>query len=75
MQRGKTGERAMRSSSPKLTPATAAKIKALLKETDWNHAQIASNLGGINQGRVSEVKTGKRFPEVEPCSLAEAMRP
>ena len=63
----------MRRSSPKLTPSTAAKIKALLKETNWNHAQIAAHLDGINQGRVSEVKSGKRFPDVEPCSLKEAL--
>ncbi len=60
--------------SPKLTPTMAAKIKALLKGTEMNHAQIAAHLGGINQGRVSEVRTGKRFPEVKPCSLDEAMR-
>jgi len=65
----------MNSSSPKLTPEKAAKIKALLKGTNWNHAQIAAHLGGMNQGRVSEVKTGKRFPDVPPCSLEDALRP
>lgn len=65
----------MRKPSPKLTASEAAKIKALLKETDWNHAQIAAHLGGMNQGRISEVKTGKRFAEVEPCSLQEAIKP
>jgi len=65
----------MRHLSPKLTADRAAKIKALLKETNMNHAQIASHLGGMNQGRVSEVKTGKRFAEIEACKLEEALRP
>lgn len=65
----------MKCRSPKLTAARAAKIKALLKATDMNHAQIASHLGGMNQGRVSEVKTGKRFSGVAPCKLDEALRP
>ncbi len=65
----------MRRFSPKLTAARAAKIKALLKETDMNHAQIASHLGGMNQGRISEVKTGKRFSGIAACNLKEALRP
>ena len=58
---------------PETTPAIAAKIKALLVGTSLNHAQIAAHLGGINQGRVSEVKNGKRFPNVKPSSLQEAL--
>lgn len=65
----------MKHRSPKLDAASAAKIKALLKETDWNHAQIASHLGGMNQGRVSEVNTGKCFSGIAACSLEEALRP
>ncbi len=65
----------MKEPSPKLNAATAAKIKALLKETDMNHAQIASHLGGMNQGRVSEVNTGKRFSGIAACNLEEALRP
>jgi len=53
----------------------AAKIKVLIKETDWTQAQIAAHLGAINQGRISEVKNGKAHFEVKPCSLEEAMRP
>ncbi len=64
----------MKQRSPKLTPAMAAKIKALLKETDMNQAQIAAQLGGMNQGRISEVKNEKRCAEVQACSLAEALR-
>ncbi len=60
-------------SSPKLTPERAAKIKALLQGTPMNHAQIAAHLGGMNQGRISEVKTGKRFAEIQPCSLRKAL--
>lgn len=65
----------MKQPSPKLTATLAAKIKALLKGTDMNHAQIASHLGGMNQGRVSEVKTGKCFSGIPACSLQEALRP
>ena len=61
--------------SPKLTASRAAKIKSLLTGTDWNHAQIAAHLGGMNQGRVSEVKTGKRFSWVVACSIEEALLP
>ena len=63
-----------RKSSPRLNAEIAAKIKSLLANTNFNYAQIAAILGGINQGRVSEVKTGKRFANVLPCSLEEALR-
>jgi len=65
----------MAKSSPKLTAERAAKIKALLKGTSMNHAQIAAHMGGMNQGRVSEVHTGKRFASVQPCTLEEALQP
>ncbi|WP_107496823.1 hypothetical protein [Thalassobius sp. I31.1] len=65
----------MKRNSPKFTAARAAKIKALLNGTDWNHAQIAAHLGGMNQGRVSEVKTGKRFASVLPSRLEDALVP
>lgn len=47
-----------------LTRERAAHIKYLLKTTDLNHAQIAAEVGGINQGRVSEIKNKKRFANV-----------
>jgi predicted XRE-type DNA-binding protein len=47
----------------------AAKIKGLWKATQMNQAQIAAALGGINQGRVSEVVRGLRFAEVPPAEL------
>ncbi|TNE67358.1 MAG: hypothetical protein EP336_07455 [Rhodobacteraceae bacterium] len=53
-----------RRKGPALTRYKAAQIKFLLETTDLNHAQIAAAVGGINQGRVSEVKNGKRFPDV-----------
>lgn len=62
-----------RQSSPRLTAEIAAKIKSLLIHTDFNHAQIAATLDGINQGRVSEVKNLKRFANVQPCSLRKAL--
>ncbi len=62
-----------KTTSPKMNEQLAAKIKALLDRTDMNNAQIAAHLGGLNQGRVSEVRTGKRFAWVKPCSLPEAL--
>lgn len=52
--------------SPTVTAEMAAKIRYLkLKKGLYNH-QIAAMLG-INQGRVSEVMTGKKFPGVPPA--------
>lgn len=44
-----------------LTAEMAAKIKFLRETTDLYQHQIAAALD-INQGRVSEVLSGKRFP-------------
>jgi len=52
--------------SPRLTEETAAHIKWLWHNTSLNQAQIAAELGAINQGRVSEVITGQRFHYVKP---------
>ncbi|WOI34885.1 hypothetical protein R1T40_09215 [Tritonibacter scottomollicae] len=57
-------------SSPRLTPTLAAYIKWLWQFTPLNQAQIASLLGALNQGRVSEVINGHRFPEVAPREYA-----
>ena len=54
----------MRKKGPALTRQVAAHIKHLLETTDLNHAQIASLVGSINQGRVSKIKNGKRFADV-----------
>ena len=48
--------------SPPVTPEMASYIKYLLGKGYYQH-QIASELG-VNQGRISEVKTGKIYPEV-----------
>jgi len=63
----------VRRKSPRLTAEIAAKIKALHKHTDMNHAQIAAHLGAMNQGRVSEVINGARYSDVPPCNLDEAL--
>lgn len=55
-----------RMSSPKITKLIAGYIMWLWQNTRLNQAQIASLLGSLNQGRVSEVINGKRFPGVEP---------
>lgn len=54
-----------RKASPTVTADMAAEIKRL-KSTGLYHHQIAALLE-INQGRVSEVMTGKRFPEIPPA--------
>ena len=46
--------------SVKMTSEIAAKIKDLAANTDLFQHEIAARLG-INQGRVSEVLSGKRF--------------
>lgn len=51
--------------SPKLTPELAARIKGLLKY--GLSQQDVATVCGVNQGRVSEVNTGRRFPGVEPA--------
>ena len=44
-----------------ITCEMAAKIKGLLLKGELLQHQIAA-MFGINQGRVSEINTGKRFP-------------
>lgn len=53
--------------SPKMTDKLAARIKALLAQNVMQH-DIAARLE-INQGRVSEVKTGKKFRDTPPEQL------
>lgn len=55
-----------RSEYPPLTAAHAAVIKRMLLNGRHHQHQIAAKLG-INQGRVSEVKQGKRFAHVPPA--------
>lgn len=52
--------------SPRMTAAIAAEIKRLHLQTDWPQHQIAAAVG-VNQGRVCEVLTGKRFSDVQPA--------
>lgn len=61
----------LKNPSPRLNEEMAAAIKVLWNETPLNQAQIAAELGAINQGRVSEVVTGKRFCEVPPAKLED----
>lgn len=55
-----------RKPSPPVTSQMAAEIRFLRQQKGLYNHQIAA-LFGINQGRVSEVLTGKRFPEVPPA--------
>lgn len=50
----------------RMTQELAALIKGLAATTTLYQHEIAAKLG-INQGRVSEVLTGKRFADVEPA--------
>lgn len=49
--------------SEPLTAEMAARIKRLRRDTDLVQHEIAATLH-INQGRVSEVLSGKKYPEV-----------
>lgn len=51
-------------SSP-LTAKLAGEIKRLARDTDLAQHEIAAQLR-LNQGRVSEVLSGKKFAEVQP---------
>lgn len=53
--------------SPPLTAKMAAQIKWCDANTNLVQHQIAAKFG-INQGRVSEVLNGKRFPTVPPAN-------
>lgn len=48
-----------------MTATLAAAIKRLARDTDLLQHEIAALLK-INQGRVSEVLTGKRYANVQP---------
>lgn len=59
----------MKRRSPPLTADLAARIKRMAKETDLLQHEIAARLN-VNQGRVSEVLSGKRFPDAPPGTPA-----
>jgi predicted XRE-type DNA-binding protein len=54
----------MKKVSPDVTPEMAAMIKRLLEKDIAQH-EIAA-MFKINQGRVSEIKTGKKFGGLSP---------
>jgi len=54
-----------RGQGPSLTAQLAARIKRLWMDSDLTQHDIAAQLG-LNQGRISEVINGHRFPEVQP---------
>ncbi len=53
----------------KLTAEIAANIKWMLQNTDLFQDQIAARVD-LNPGRVSDVKYGRRFPDVPPVAPA-----
>ena len=52
-------------STPPMTAELASKALALLR-LGYHQHQVAALLG-VNQGRISEVNTGKRFSSAKPC--------
>ncbi|MDP1625588.1 MAG: hypothetical protein Q8L94_00545 [Parvibaculum sp.] len=54
--------------SPRLTREMAATIKWLVAKEGLLQHQAAARFG-INQGRVSEVMSGKRFPGIPPAMI------
>jgi hypothetical protein len=56
-----------RRKSPPVTPEMAAEIKALIEAGVCQH-DIAAYYK-INQGRVSEINTGMKFPGIEPAQM------
>ena len=55
--------------TPPMTAELASKALALVKLGFKQH-QAAAILN-LNQGRVSEVVTGKRFPSAKPCDPSQ----
>lgn len=50
-----------------ITPTKAAIAKFLVLKLGLYQHQAAALLG-VNQGRISEVMTGKKFPQVPPAN-------
>lgn len=50
----------------RITEKMAAMIKKLLKENELKQHEIAARFD-LNQGRVSEINTGKSFAHVPPA--------
>lgn len=59
-----------KSRSSRVTRQIAGWVKWLYANTHLNQAQIAAKFD-LNQGRVSEIINGLRFPEVPPEPLPE----
>jgi outer membrane protein TolC len=53
----------------KLTDSHAALVKGMLARGDKQH-DIAAFFG-VNGGRIAEIKTGDRFPDVQPAPKRE----
>lgn len=51
----------------KLTPQEVSIIKARIVRGDYQH-RIAADFD-LNQGRISEIATGKRFPQISPAPV------
>lgn len=58
-----------RSRSPKVSREMAAHIKYLMQSRGLYQHQVAA-LVGVNQGRISEIMRGHKFPDVPPVQGA-----
>lgn len=58
-----------RKSSPRITAPMAAHIRFLVRQRGLYQHQAAALLG-LNQGRVSEIMTGKSYPDEPPAQGA-----
>ena len=54
-----------RRKSKPITPVKAAIVKFLILKLGLYQHQVAALLG-VNQGRISEIMTGKRFSKIKP---------
>lgn len=57
--------------TPVPNAAQAAIIKGMLRRGDRQQDIVAWFGGAINPGRVSEIRTGRKFVEVAPASESE----
>ena len=62
----KTPRRGIRSPSRKITPIEASVIKARIRTGEFLN-RIAADFD-VNPGRISEIKTGKRFADIPPAA-------
>lgn len=61
----------MSKTTSSITPAQAAIIKGMLARGDRQQEIVAAFGGVINPGRISEIKTGRRFRDIAAAPMSE----